>query len=249
MSQRWLIPSLALLSLAGGCCKQNVEARAVVGNLSPEQCRKILAGNDAPATIICPGEPVTICYNASGDGVNGTVITVSPEPGGASGTYGTTGALHFKPSGDTTVKVSASPSDCASTTKSVVVLDHPKPATWDSTWDRSCQALSYQVDPLFISPAVIALDDTALWIPAIQYTADDGSSSTVECTTPPFLRGNHPSDVYFFEMDKPYLTTSFDRPHQAVGTWSYFWEASCPGAYKCNSAARLPFSMTLSCKQ
>jgi hypothetical protein len=249
MSHRWLASSIALAALAGGCCDQSVQARVVVGNVSQEQCRKILAGNDAPATIVCPGEEVTVCYNASGKGVNKTQISVSPDPGGASGSYGTTGALHIKPSGDTTVKVSASPSDCASTTKNVVVLDSPKPAQWDATWDRGCKALSYEVDPLFISAQVNAIDDTALWTPGVRYYGEDGSSSVVQCTTPPFLRGYHPSDVYYFDIDTPYLTTPFDRPHQAIGDWSYYWLASCPGPFTCDPAARLPFSMTLSCKK
>ncbi len=236
------------LVLAGGCCKQSVNARAFVGNISDGACLERLNQDEYPQSIMCPGEEVTVCWKASGDNVTGTKITVSPDPGALSHAYGATGALHFKPQANTTVKIDAVTSDCASTTKQITVINGVVPMEFDAQWDLRCTKLLYSLDPAYVSPNVKARDDLVKWNPTVSYTDSNGNTYVANCTTPPFLKGFHVPDSFGFTMDTPFVTETFANLHNAAGEWDYQWLAQCPGdGLVCESGFRAPFVMNLVC--
>jgi hypothetical protein len=242
MFERKAIHVLALLvglgTLSGaGCCKQRVGARAFVGHKTPEECRRLMNANEVPVSITCPGEEITVCWLAGGDDVSSVKLDVSPDPEmvSASG-LPTAHALYIHPKEDTTVKVST---DCASTTKSIMVIDKPKVARFDAAWEGSCQSLLYDLPAAFVSPNVRAIDVTAQWTPVA--TADTGAPGM--CTFPPFLNGTH--DLFFLTVLKPFDLTPFSSAQPAVGQWAYALSPKCP--VKCGSDTREPFDMTLIC--
>lgn len=246
MTRHALFVSSAVL--VAGCCDQSVKARAFVGHKSPAECRELIDKNDAPTSIICPGDEVTICWQAAGKNVTGSKITVAPDPSNQSGAHGTVGALYLTPAESTSVTVAANSGDCASTTKKITVVKGKTPATFDATWSMRCDYIGYTLDPQFVSTNVQAVDVTAMWNPTITYTDANGNTSTRVCTTPPFLEGHHIQDNYGFKVDNPFITTTFNFPHTAVGDWRYLFKGTCPGdTLLCNTAAHLPFAMTLSC--
>jgi len=241
MSRLQLGLALCLPLVMAACCDEGVQARAFVGKLTESECARKIDEGDAPLSIICPGSEVTICWKSSG--VDSTTITVSPDPNGDSHSYGAHGALVLKPSKDTTIDIKAS--DCASTTKKVMVLDEPKPATFEGHLDASCNKINYRLNPAFVDPKVDAVDVTALFAPIV--TNADGTTGGV-CPTPPFLDGNHPIELFFFQIPNPFLTTRFSRPLKAIEDWNYIVKATClQGPKVCNTFAALPFAMTLQC--
>jgi hypothetical protein len=231
---------LACGTLAGaGCCKQRVGARAFVGHKSPEECRRLMNENEPPVSITCPGEEVTICWLAGGDDVDSVKLDVSPDPENVSGSgLPTMNAVYIHPKEDTTIKITT---DCAGTTKHVMVIDKPKPATFDAAWDGQCSALSYDLPAAFVSPNVRTTDVTANWTPAV--ATETGAPGM--CTFPPFLNGGH--DLFFFSILKPFEKTPFSSAQPAVGQWAYVLSAKCPGRVRCAADTREPFEMTLVC--
>jgi hypothetical protein len=247
----------------GGCCKQEVHARAFVGHLTEADCAQRRAVPEPPTSILCPGEEVTICWIATGDMLTGVNIAISPDPKGKSGSYAAQGALYLSPAADTSVTVKAS--DCASETKKVAVLSKPESFEFDAQWGFGCGPIHYTLDPAFVSASAQAIDVTALWAPIVTVGGDggnpqdagvdggDGGSggaggpTAVLCKTPPFLNGFHMNDLFNFDVDKPMSLTPFSRPHPATGEWQYAFRAACPPGWTCNQDARLPFAMTLQC--
>jgi hypothetical protein len=250
-----LLTVLASLALSSGCCKQSVFARAVVGHVGDDQCRKVLdSAGDPPVSIICPGEEITLCWRASGAS---TVDIVATDMNGTtqSSSGAASGSMYFKPKSDTSIDITPTGSTCAKTTKKVGVLNQPEVARFDARWNNGdkCDFLKYAVDPLFISSAVLATFDEALWQPMITYSPDGQSEQTVVCTTPPFLTGQHVDDLYGFKLDTPMVTTQLQGVHKADGEWRYSVTAKCPtgnadSGFVCNSAGTYPFAMTLQCK-
>jgi hypothetical protein len=238
---------LALVPLfVSGCCDDRVDARAFVGHLTLSQCREYMNHPEAPTSISCPGDEITICWAAKGpDKVHVEV----KDTNGTSQSFDdvTVGVMYLNPKEDTEVKITAG---CASTTKKINVVNGNEAAEFDAHYD--CQQIAYSVDPLFVSQSVMAIDATANWTPLVEVSYSDGSSSVVECTTPPFLSGWHPQELFGFAIDKPWITTPFSSPRHLVGDWQYVLKAQCPPTYGervCNPYAQLPFAMTLMCKQ
>lgn len=246
MNSRFIL-ALVVPLFVNGCCDDNIIARAFVGHLTPDECRRNMEKGEAPVSISCPGEEITICWSAKGP--DNVQIDISPDDGsGQSGTHPTMGAIYLKPQKDTKVKLTAG---CASTTKEIMVLDGKKAATFDAQWDYSCQQISYQVDPLFVSQNVSAIDATANWTPYVTVGYSDGSVSNQACTTPPFLNGYHPQELFGFQIKDPFITTPFSSPRHLVGDWNYVVKAQCPqtdGRFVCNNQGQFPFSMTVMCK-
>jgi hypothetical protein len=245
MNSRFIL-ALVVPLFVNGCCDDNIVARAFVGHLTPDQCRRNMEKGEAPVSISCPGEEITICWAAKGP--DKVQIDVSPDDGSAqSGSYSTMGAIYLKPRHDTKVKLTAG---CASTTKEILVLDDKKAATFDAQLDAKCQQVSYQVDPLFVSANVSAIDATANWTPYVDVTYADGSSGPVACTTPPFLNGFHPQDFFGFAINNPNITTAFSSPRHLIGDWNYAIKAQCPQSdrFICNTGGQFPFAMTVMCK-
>jgi hypothetical protein len=236
--------ALNLLALLTGCCDQSIELAVLVGHKTGDDCVKARRqGKTSPVTYQCPGEEVTVCW--ASENVNS--IKIDPL-----GNFGSQGVEYFKPGGTTTVTASSLDNDAcaASRSVSVNVVDHPTPSAWTGTWDARCQLVSYNIDPLFVSSQVNAIDDVALWQPILQVTNPDGSSGPVLCKTPPFLQGFHVQDVFGFNINEPNVTVAFPRPHPADGDWNYKLVAQCPqGDFKCNPQGSYEFDMTLSCKQ
>lgn len=240
MTRSNLLVALLLGVAIAGCCDESVQARAFVGHLSEAECLRRINIAEPPVSIICPGTEVTICWAANTDSVS---IDVAPDAGANSGTYGSQGALHLTPSSNTTIEVRAS--DCASTSKQVLVIDGPTPATFDGHWDGSCSLVTYELNPAFVDPQVQTIDVTAQWEPT---AFDPFTKTTTTCSTPPFLSGSHPEDLHFFEIDKPFLTHAFSRILKGPTNWNYI-EKACEGLDRsqCNTFASLPFAMTLVC--
>jgi hypothetical protein len=247
MNSRMMIAMmLPLALLVDGCetCDDKVTARAFVGHLTINQCQEYLNRPEAPVSIICPGEEVTVCWRA--EGPKSVQIDVSPDAGGQSGGYGAYGALYLTPKSDTTVKITAG---CSSTTKQIMAVDSKKQATFDASFDSTCHAITYQIDPLFVSPKVETIDVTANFSPYVAVGYADGSSGTVQCKTPPFLSGWHPQEYFGFKIDDPYVTTPFVSSRHLVGDWDYAVKVECTQSdqFECNRAGRFPFAMTLTC--
>jgi hypothetical protein len=250
-----LLTVVAALALSSGCCKQSVFARAVVGHVGDDQCRKVLdSAGDPPVSIICPGEEITLCWRASGAS---TVDIVATDMNGnvQSSSGAASGSMYFMPKSDTSIDITPHGSTCAKTTKKVGVLNQPEVATFDARWNNGgkCDYLKYAVDPLFISQSVLATFDEALWVPSITYSPDGQSEQTVACTTPPFLTGQHVDDLYGFTIDSPMVTKMLQGVHKADGEWRYAVTAKCPTGtadegFVCNAAGTYPFAMTLQCK-
>ena len=159
-----LLAALASLALSSGCCKQSVFARAVVGHVSEDACRKALdSAGDPPVSIICPGEEITLCWRASG-AVSTVDILATDSRHRQSSSGPASGSMYFKPKADTTIDITPTGSTCAKTTKKVGVLNQPEVATFDARWNNGekCDFLKYAVDPLFISSSVLASFDEAL---------------------------------------------------------------------------------------
>jgi hypothetical protein len=234
-----LAAAVSLALIATGCCDESVKARAFFGHLTQDECMRKMNEPEAPVSIICPGSEVTVCWSASK--VDSTTITVSPDPDGNSGTFGPTGVMHLKPGKDTEVEIKAS--DCASTKKKIMVLDEPKPAFFDGHWTTSCTHINYELNPAFVDDKVDAVDVTARFFPT--FRNGDGSIGT--CTTPPFLKGEHPIEGFFFDIPMPFTTLRFSRPLKAIDDWNYFLTAGCPQGLKCEPFVALPFNMTLQC--
>lgn len=230
----------ALSLLGGGCCDETVTARAVLGHKSLRECLDMFDEPEMPVSLICPGSEITVCWRAKGGKASNVNVAISPDPDGQSGTKDLSGVFYIKPSDNTAVTIQAS--DCAVTTKQVQVVNGPTPATFDAHWTPSCSQISYSLDPNFVDDRLRAIDVTALWEPTVQNS--DGSVST--CPTPPFLAGQHPIEVYGFEIDKPHLTVPFSRELKAIDDWNYTLK-TCGTGLKCNPFASLPFDMTLTC--
>jgi hypothetical protein len=240
MTKSNLLAIGALAAGLAGCCDEHVEARAFVGHLTEAECLRNISKSEPPISIICPGTEVTICWASKG--VSNVGITVSPDPGGVSGSFPDKGALHLMPSENTTVDVKAS--DCASTEKDVMVINGPTPATFDAHWDSACHLISYELSTAFVDPKVQTIDVAAMWEPTV---LDPETKAVSVCPTPPFLAGAHPEDVHFFDIDKPFLTHAFSRILKAPVHWNYEQKTCVGPNITCNPYASLPFDMTLVC--
>jgi len=240
MTRSLVLAPAALALFAGACCKESVTARAFFGHKSLDECLKLMDKPELPVSLVCPGSEVTVCWKASGGKTTDAQVTISPDPGGQSGSKPATGVLYLKPSDNTSVKIAAS--DCGVAIKQVQVIDGPTPATFDAHWAPTCSQITYSLDPNFVDDRLRAVDVTALWEPNVQQS--DGSVAT--CPTPPFLAGSHPIEVFDFELDKPNLTRPFSRVLKAIGDWNYKLQ-TCGSSFKCNTFASLPFDMTLTC--
>lgn len=232
---------LLLLFLATGCDSRRfavVRARAVVGHLSMDECERKLLYPEAPASIICPGTEVTVCWRSIL--ADSATITVAPDPDGDSGVHPPNGILYLTPDRDTTVEIFATA--YAVTTKKILVIDRPRPALFDAHWINSCEKITYRLDPAFVDGGVEALDVTALWNPTYSRDGDVGT-----CTTPPFLEGHHPLVAFFFDVPQPFVREPFNQPIKAIEDWDYVLKAGCPDGLNCNAGAALPFEMTLRC--
>lgn len=240
MTRPSLLAAASLSLFIAGCCDESVKARAFFGHKSLDECLRLLDQPEQPVSLVCPGSEVTVCWQAKGKA--DPTVTLSPDPGGLSGTKSQTGVLHFTPAASTTITIKES--DCATTTKQVQVVDGPTPATFDAHFTSNCSQITYSLDPNFVDDRIRAIDVTALWEPTVQNS--DGGIST--CPTPPFLAGQHPIEVYGFEIDKPNLTVPFSRELKAIDAWNYTLKTCGPG-FKCNTFASLPFDMTLTCPE
>jgi len=243
MKSAILIASAAL-AFVSGCCHKHVDMRLVLGHKTLDDCAKLVrGGEDAPASIACPGDEVTLCWGTD----NGSVdITMDNDPGGVAGHYpGNTGITYFKPTATSNVTVTA---DCVSRKKKVTVVNGPTPADFDGRWSGDCAQVSYEADPLFFSASLQALDVQAQWVPK-------QNGMPVQCTGAPFLTGFHDTDLYQFsiekEMDPPYpFLDGFGnpKPHQLDGNWQYDPKACVGRDFKCDQNTHAPFRMTLACQ-
>jgi hypothetical protein len=225
----------ATLFLAACRCKEGVKARAFVGHLTQDECLRKITEPEAPISIICPGTEITLCWGSNTDT---NTITVSPDPGGQSGSYPQQGVLYLKPEADTEIEVRAS--DCAATKKRVMVVNEPTPALFDAHWDGDCEKLSYNLNPAFVDEAIRTTDVEALWAPLIE-----GGSA---CPMNSFLDGAHLDEPFFFSILNPFTLTPFSGdPHKAVGDWVYVMDEKCRRDFKCNKDGAFPFNMTLVC--
>jgi hypothetical protein len=223
--------ALSLILLQQGCCKHRAVELVLAGHSDLAACRQQLEhyGQDAPPVpITCPGDEVTVCFGASE--VNNVQINIAPDPQGKSGQFPRFGLLYLNVSTDTSVKVAT---DCDSVTRQVTVINKPTPATFDATWDRACQKMSYSVDPLFVSDTVQTTDVLAKW--------------SVGCQMPPFLLGFHQPPIFSFSIDAPNKKSMFSSPQPADGDWQYALKAKCNSDFTCDPNAKLPFEMTLIC--
>jgi hypothetical protein len=235
----------AALAFASGCCHKHVDMRLVLGHKTLDDCVKLVrSGTDAPASLACPGDEVTLCWGTD----NGSVdIAMDHDPGGIAGHYpGNSGVLYFKPTETSNVIVTA---DCVSRKKNVTVVNGPTPATFDGRWSGDCAQVSYEADPLFFSPSLQALDVQAQWVPM-------QSGTPVKCVGAPFLTGYHdtPAPYQFSienESDPPYhfLDGAMNpNPRQLIGNWQYDPKACVGRGFKCESNTTEPFQMTLVCQ-
>ena len=226
---------LTLTLFLGACgCKEGVKARAFVGHLTADECLRKVTEPEAPISIICPGTEITLCWGSNTDS---NTITMSPDPGGLSGSYPMQGVLYFKPEADTAIEVRAS--DCAATSKRVLVVNEPTPAIFDAHWDGECAKLSYDLNPAFVDDEVHTIDVEAQWASLI-----DGEPA---CPADRFLDGTHLDEPFFFTIQNPFTVTPFSGPHPAVGDWVYVMDDECRRDFKCNKDGAYPFDMTLVC--
>jgi hypothetical protein len=240
-----MIRSLVVLAAAAlwlaGCCKEVIVARAFIGHKTLDECVKLLELEEQPVSLACPGSEVTVCWGSQD--VDEVKITVSPDPEGLSGGYGTAGAIYLKPLASTAVKLAGS---CTSTTKQIQVIDGPTPAAFDAHWDSKCSSLSYSLDPNFVDPLIRTTDVTAQWEPLVI----DAGGHEVQCPTPPFLHGTHlnpPNGPFSFDIQKPNTKETFSSPQSGVTVWGYTLTACTGLGFKCNQKAAEPFEMTLVC--
>jgi hypothetical protein len=241
MTRTILFAAASLSLFIAGCCDQSVKVRAFFGHKSLDECLRQIDAPDLPVSLICPGSEVTVCWQAKGNKTDPTV-TLSPDPGGLSGTMPSTGVLYFTPADSTVVTVTAS--DCATTTKQVQVVNGQTAAKFDAHFTPSCSDITYSLDPNFVDDKILALDVTAEWEPTVQLS--DGGVAT--CPTPPFLDGQHPIEGYGFEIDRPHITVPFSRSLKAIEEWKYQLQTCGPG-FKCNPFATMRFDMTLICPE
>jgi hypothetical protein len=235
----------AALAFASGCCHKQLEMRLLLGHKTIDECAKLVVGNqDAPVSIVCPGDEVTLCWGTN----NGSVdISMDHDPGGVAGHYsGSSGVQYFKPTETSSVTVTA---DCVSRKRKMTVVNGPTPATFDGRWSGDCAEVSYEADPLFFSPSLLALDVQAQWVPM-------QSGMPVKCAAAPFLTAYHdtPGPYQFFiekEGDPPYVfRDGFGNPdpRQLDGSWQYDPKACVGKGFKCEQNEHAPFQMTLVCQ-
>lgn len=221
-----------------GCpCDQYVRMVVLAGHHTPDECRQAIDKvSSNKLTLICPGEEVTICWQSNGNGV-----TIDP----GLGNFPNVGITYFKPQSSTTVTANA-PGTCASAVSvPVTVVSQDTPSHWDGSWDPRCSQITFDIDPLFVSPGVYAKDITALWAPIL---TDANGNPVIACTTPPFLDGFQQQDVFGFKINDPSITTAFSRHIKADGHWQFVLKAACPtGDWTCNKAGSYPFDLTLTC--
>jgi len=232
-----IVAICALCFLLSGCpCEQYVKMVVLAGHHTAEECRQAIdKASSNKLTLICPGEEVTVCWQSNAN-------SVQIDPG--LGTFGNIGITSFVPKSSTTITASA-PGSCASSVSvPVTVVSQDTPSTWDARWDFRCSQITFDIDPLFVSPKVFAKDITALWAPVI---TDPSSGQPIgACTTPPFLDGFQQQAVFGFRIDNPMVTVPFSRHISADGHWQFTLRASCP-EHTCNPSASLPFDLTLTC--
>jgi len=152
----------ATLAFASGCCNKHVDARLVLGHQTLDVCARLVKeGVDAPVSITCPGDEVTLCWGTPDN--NGVHIEVEHDPGGITGDYsGHTGVVYFTPTETTKVTVTA---DCVSKQKKVQVVTGDTPVGFDGLWSGDCKQVSYEADPLFYSQSLQAKDVQPQWAP------------------------------------------------------------------------------------
>jgi len=238
----------ALLVFTGACCNERLAARAFTGHLDPAQCHQLLQHPDSPYTINCPGEEVTVCWEASGESVTQVQVTLSTDPTHPA-TMPTSGAIYLHPTRTTGVSIRAS--SCASWSKDITVLNSNETKEFDAVF-TSPTTLSHQIDPAFVSANVKAIADEAAWRPVIEFVEVDPygypTTYTVDCSYPPFLDATHPGPTRVsFPIDYPFRTVDVPGRPQAIGDWDYAIRATCPLPWTPEAFARLPFHVTLSC--
>jgi hypothetical protein len=239
MSSLHRIAGVALCLSLGACCKESLDARLFAGHKTAGDCRDLAkSGKESPITIVCPGEEVTLCWVAG----NVQQVTVTT-PAGAT-VEPAIGAKSFVPQSSMDIDIKAS--DCAEQKKHVEVLTQPEQFTFDAGWD--CSLIWFTLDPAFVSSKVWATDIMANWAPSVP----DTNGNPLACTTPPFLNGFHPQDLFGFQIQNPFITTTFSKKLHADGDYKFTPKFTCPAPgpdqiRTCNPYATFPFVITLSC--
>ena len=275
---RWQTWTGGLLALwiAGCDCHVVLQARAYVGHLTPEQCAQRAQDPEPDASLICPGDEVTVCW--ASPTLDHTEIRLAPDPDGESGRSDGVwdssvnlyhGIAYFQPDASTIITVAGS---CATMTKLVHVVQDGEWTSIESEWtDSSCTLLTTFISTSYTSPRVQATAEQTSWQPMYTYTPSFVPSGS--CGVPrPFLGTHHASaaddphaaccgsapsaccDEFYTDIVEPEsmptpmpLNPPFAGPHWFRGIWQHAYHPPVSCPVVCNQHERVPFQIRLRC--
>lgn len=252
----FLVIGVAILQ--SSCCDEKVNFQIVRGSLNEDECKDRLKGeaigiDDAPNTsVICPGEPCTICYLKE----NINKINISDSHGLIDeDRTNDFGVIQFTPDKTTTITLSPENSCAPSKSATVYVLtdaqDIPITGSWDTnlSGQNNCKNIIFKLSETFVSPNIYAIELKADWDDALVKKAANG----VDCSIPPFLSVFDPSNVSkgSHTIPAPRQWKKMPRKWKAVGDYSFVPEyiENCDTRKNCDLRIDFPFVIYMSCDE
>lgn len=235
-------------------CEEKVGFQIVRGNLSEAECARVLQNADADidlfddpkVSIVCPGEPCTICYGKS-DGTNQASIT-SDNGSISQTTSSNTGVINFNAEETMEITMEALDGCAKEVVGTVYVLKEATNVPITAQWDGNginCENITFELSETFISPDVFAIEVMAAWDDdLIKKLSLEG-----ECTPPPFLTLFRNGDLAAgsHAITQTNMWEKLPRGWKAAGNYSFTPEFLENCRKNCDLRIDFPFYLYVSC--